>query len=189
MLSRRIPGRHRCGAFSSGAGCQERHGKPEYEFNRRFAEEIIERAKVSSALQLVLLNPSAQRVGLVQRPQEAARRDVDLLLSIHHDLANKKYMRQWEHKGRVLEYTDAFSGFSLFVWDEGPYFKQSVAIATLIGKYLRSAGVPPTLHQSGADSGENRQLLSCEFVSECGAVCRSQACHDAGRAARSRCDR
>lgn len=144
-------------------GARSATGKFEYEFNRRFAEETIERAKASSALQLVRLNPSAQRVGLVQRPQEAARRDVDLLLSIHHDSANKKYMRKWEHNGRVLEYTDAFRGFSLFVWDEGPHFKQSMAIATLIGKYLRSAGVAPTLHHAEPIPGENRQLLNREF--------------------------
>jgi N-acetylmuramoyl-L-alanine amidase len=144
-------------------GATSATGRTEYEFNRRFAEELIERAKASPALRLVLLNPSAQRLGLVQRPQEAARRDVDLLLSIHHDSANNRYMRKWEHNGRVLEYTDAFRGFSLFVWGEGPHFKQSRAIATLIGKYLRSTGVAPTLHHAEPIPGENRQLLDREF--------------------------
>ena len=49
------------------------------------------------------------------------------------------------------------------MWDEGPYFKQSMAIATLIGKYLRSAGVAPTLHHAEPIPGENRQLLNREF--------------------------
>jgi N-acetylmuramoyl-L-alanine amidase len=144
-------------------GATSARGRTEYEFNRRFAEELIERAKASPMLRLVLLNPSAQNVSLVQRPQEAARRDVDLLLSIHHDSANRKYMRKWEHNGRVLEYADAFRGFSLFVWGEGSHFRQSLAVATLIGKYLRSAGVAPTLHHAEPIPGENRQLLNREF--------------------------
>ena len=139
-------------------------GRPEYEFNKRFAEELIERGRAwSSSLELLLLNPSGRQIALRERPREAAARRVDLFVSIHHDSVNKKYKRRWEYQGRSLEYSDVYKGFSLFVWEQGPHLKQSIAIASLIGKYLRSAGLSPTLHHAEPIAGENRLLLNREL--------------------------
>ena len=151
------------GHSRTAPGAMSATGRPEYEFNKRFAEELIERGKTwSSALQLLLLNPSGREISLERRPREAADRKVDLFVSIHHDSVNKKYMRRWEHQGRSLEYSDVFKGFSLFVWEQGPHAKESIAIASLMGKYLRSAGVSPTLHHAEPIAGENRRLLNRE---------------------------
>jgi N-acetylmuramoyl-L-alanine amidase len=72
----------------------------------------------------------------------------------------KKYRRYWQHEGRRLAYSDAFKGYSLFVWEGSAHLKDSLAIATLIGSNLRSAGFAATLHHAEPIAGENRPLLN-----------------------------
>lgn len=133
-------------------------GKPEYEFNRRFAHELANRNS-SHSLDLIILNPTGDDLDLRQRPRIAAARKVDLLLSIHHDSVNQKYIKRWKHEGYDLKYSDDFRGYSLFIWDGAPHAQASIAIAKRLGKHLRSAGAVPTLHHAEPISGENRRLI------------------------------
>jgi N-acetylmuramoyl-L-alanine amidase len=136
-------------------------GKTEYEFNKRFADELVARSRAWRGVQLFML--SGTELGLRDRPEQAAERRADLFLSIHHDSVQKRYLQTWQHEGRRLAYSDVFKGYSLFVWERGPHFRDSVAIATLIGSNLRSAGFPATLHHAEPIAGENRPLLNREL--------------------------
>ncbi|NJO34734.1 MAG: N-acetylmuramoyl-L-alanine amidase, partial [Rhodospirillales bacterium] len=106
---------------------------------------------------------SGKRLGLQDRPHQAAQRRADVFLSIHHDSVQKKYRRHWEHEGRWLEYSDVFKGYSLFVWERSAYLKDSIAIATLIGSNLKRAGFSATMHHAEPIEGENRALLNREL--------------------------
>ena len=138
-------------------------GKTEYEFNKRFAEELMERSKASQLLKLVPLVTSGKDLDLLKRADLAAEKSSDIFLSIHHDHVNKKYLKVWEYNGRKLEYSDTFRGFSIFVWEQGRHFDESIALASLIGRRLTSSGVSPTMHHAEQIPGENRKLLSRDF--------------------------
>jgi N-acetylmuramoyl-L-alanine amidase len=133
-------------------------GKTEWAFNKRFAEELLARGKAWPALHLFAL--TGENLDLRERPLQAARRGADLFLSIHHDSVQKKYKQYWQHEGKWQEYSDLFKGYSLFVWEGSPHLKDSIAVATLIGSNLRSAGFAPTLHHAEPIPGENRPLLN-----------------------------
>ena len=135
-------------------------GKSEYEFNKRFADELINRSKEFRALQMFVLQSGNE---LKSRPNEAAHRGADVFLSIHHDSVNRKYMQLWQYQGRWRQHSDVFKGFSLFVWEHGKHFKSSLAVATLVGKNLQSAGFSATLHHAEPIAGENRLLLNREL--------------------------
>jgi N-acetylmuramoyl-L-alanine amidase len=146
----------------SAPGALSATGRREYDFNRRFAAELLERAAAWRALDVFLLNASGKAISLAQRPNEAAERRADLFLSIHHDSVTKKYVRYWEHNGRRLEYSDAFTGFSLFIAESGAHAGESRAIATLMGNNLRTAGLVATQHHAEPIPGENRRLLDAK---------------------------
>ena len=40
---------------------------------------------------------------------------MDLFISIHHDSVRLRYLSQWEHEGETRNYSDFFSGYSVFV--------------------------------------------------------------------------
>ena len=128
-------------------------GKAEYAFNARFVDELLERSRAWPALDLFVLNPAGGLINLASRPAEAADRNADAFLSIHHDHVNRKYIRYWQHNGKTYQHSDAFEGYSLFVAEGGPNAKDSFAIAKLIGKNLKAAGLVPTLHHAEPISG------------------------------------
>jgi N-acetylmuramoyl-L-alanine amidase len=145
------------GHSKSRPGARSATGKWEHDFNRRFAEELVAQAGSWPDLDLLVL--TGDKLSLRERPQQAAQRGAELLLSIHHDSVQPKYMQPWQHEGRKLEHSDAFRGYSLFVSEDGAHSADSLAAATLIGRQLRQAGFAPTLHHAEPIPGENRKLL------------------------------
>lgn len=138
-------------------------GKSEYFFNRRFAVELLARADAWPGLTLILLDDTGSQIGLRQRALNAARSGAKVLLSIHHDSVNQKYMRTWERDGRKLQYSDAFSGFSLFVSEDSNHFVHSYALAKAISHNLVLGGRSPTLHHAELIPGESRKLLDVKL--------------------------
>jgi N-acetylmuramoyl-L-alanine amidase len=49
-----------------------------------------------------------------------------------------KFKEKWEFAGKKLEYSDRFSGYSLFVSKENPHFETSLQLARLIGRELKA---------------------------------------------------
>ena len=148
------------GHSKSVPGAKSATGKLEYDFNRRFADELLQRAGELPALDLVLLEPSGRRLGLQERAKLASDHKASAFLSIHHDSVQRKYLSHWVLGGKVIEYSDVFSGFSLFVWQQNGYSAASLKLATAIGRNLTTAGFIPTLHHAEPIKGENRQLLN-----------------------------
>jgi N-acetylmuramoyl-L-alanine amidase len=138
-------------------GARSATGKAEHDFNGRFAEELVALSEGWPDLELFLL--TGAKLSLAERPEQAAQRGAGLLLSIHHDSVSPKYIQHWEHDGRRLAYSDAFKGYSLFVWEDGAHGGASIAAATLVGKSLRQAGFSPTMHHAEPIAGESRKLV------------------------------
>lgn len=144
-------------------GATSATGKKEYDFNRRFALELMERAKSRPTLRLIMLNAAEAEVTLEDRPREAARHKAGVFLSIHHDAVNHKYIRKWIYREREQRYSDAFTGHSLFIWDTGSHVAESLVVATAIGQRLKAAGFTPTGHHAEPIPGENRPWVSKEL--------------------------
>lgn len=142
-------------------GARSATGKWEYDFNRRFAEELVTSSESWPDMELFML--TSEKLSLLGRPDQAARKGADFFLSIHHDSVQRKYIRLWWHEGRWREFSDTFKGYSLFVWEDSTHGNESIAAAKLIGRNLRQAGFSPTLHHAEPIAGENRRLLDREL--------------------------
>lgn len=140
-------------------GATSARGKTEYEFNSRFAQELVARARDEDGLDLFLLDPEARRTGLSQRPMHAKELDAHVFLSIHHDHVNSRYLKSWKFHGKHLKYADVFRGYSLFVSEQNADANSSLALAQAVGRSLAARGLTPTLHHAEKIPGESRLLI------------------------------
>lgn len=141
-------------------GADSARGKPEYEFNRRYALELLQMQNKWTGLSLFLLETSGKALSLQDRPRLADQAKAEVFLSIHHDSVVQKYVSHWQYNGRFLEYSDVFSGFSLFVYQNSKNFVESDKLANIIGEMMVKIGRKPTLHHAEPIRGEGRQLLN-----------------------------
>ena len=101
-------------------------------------------------------------LGSTQLFDRAARANAikpDLFLSLHHDSVQPRFLSQWTYEGRSLEYSDKFSGYSIFVASNNTFSKLSLAFATRLSDALLAAGLSYSLHHAANIEGENRTLL------------------------------
>ena len=80
----------------------------------------------------------------------------DLLLSIHHDSVQEKFLAPWMAQGVERRFSDRYAGFSLFVSRKNPQLARSLACASSIGAELRRAGFKPSLYHAEPIRGESK---------------------------------
>ena len=144
---------------SKQRGALSARGVREFEFNDRFARELVAAAASQLRLDLFLISPDKDDVGLTERPQLAAAGGADVFISIHHDSAQLAYFQPWTFDGVERRHAAGIRGYSLFVSKENPHFAKSTDLARAIGNNFRAAGARPTLHHAEPIKGENRELL------------------------------
>jgi N-acetylmuramoyl-L-alanine amidase len=126
-------------------GAISAHGNPEYGYNLALANLAMTQLVEAGFRQTTLLLVRGRGYGqLAQRAEIANRSAPDLLLSIHHDSTRERYIKTWEFAGVRRNYSDKFSGHSLFVSLKNRHYRQSVEFAKLIGRELASAGLQYT---------------------------------------------
>ena len=108
---------------------------------------------------IILINENGAIDNLISRPQEANAVPVNLLISIHHDSVQPKYLSMWKFDGRELRYSDHFRGFSIFVSRKNGSAEKSISFAKYLGDSFLAAQLKPTLHHAEPIPGENRELL------------------------------
>lgn len=151
------------GHTAANSGATSASGKTEHSFNQRFALELVEDSRAFPALEFFMLEPPDDGASLRERPQQAAKTGADIILSIHHDAVNDKYMRDGMEGGVARRYSDAFRGYSLFVSSGNSQFSESLRMARAIGHNLKSLGFLQSLHHAEPIQGENRKLLDWEY--------------------------
>ena len=132
-------------------GATSASGYPEYNFNRRFAESLLDAlGKVGqTTIDLHSFDPN---LSLQDRPTRAG--DAAFFLSIHHDSIQQRFLDQ----GRATD----FAGFSVFVSRRNPRYEESLVCALAIGEAMHAAGELPSLYHAEPVTGENRPLLDRE---------------------------
>jgi N-acetylmuramoyl-L-alanine amidase len=140
-------------------GAVSARGVPEYAFNARMAGSLRERLSARGYQKVLIINGDGTIGSLEARADAANAAPVDLLVSIHHDSVQPKYLSRWKQGGRNLDYSDRFRGFSIFVSRKNGAVERSIAFAKLLGDSLLAAGLDPTLHHAEPIPGEGRELL------------------------------
>ncbi len=126
-------------------GAISAHGNPEYGYNLSLANLAMAELIDAGFRQTTLLLVKGKGYGqLAQRAEIANRVAPDLLLSIHHDSTRERYISRWEFAGVERNYSDKFSGHSLFVSIKNKFYKRSVDFAKLLGRELATAGLQYT---------------------------------------------
>jgi N-acetylmuramoyl-L-alanine amidase len=141
------------GHFLAEPGAISARGVTEFEYNRTLALELDAALREAGHRTLLIGEDGAAR-DLHRRAPRAA--GADLLISIHHDSVQPRYLAYWEHEGRLLRYSTGFSGFSLFVSRANPGLDTSLRCASAIGERLRRAGFAPSRYHADPVRGENR---------------------------------
>lgn len=134
-------------------GAVSARGVPEFDFNLKLALAVAaELEKAGVAVRLIGADGLADDLRARAPQAEGAR----LLLSIHHDAVQPKYLRQWTFGGELRPYSDRFRGHSLFISSRNPQEARSLHCAARIGRALRGAGFVPTRHHAEPIEGEAR---------------------------------
>ena len=134
-------------------GVVSAHGKPEYDFNRRLAQELASRlwADGFERTEVVIQTDS----DLPRRARDLSSRKPNLMLSLHHDSVQDKYLKTGELDGQIRTYTEGFHGYSIFVSRDNAYLDDSERFAKMLGGALLAQGLKPTFHHH---EQENRPI-------------------------------
>jgi len=128
-------------------------GVTEFEYNLALAREI-EVALKHAGHRTLLIGDDGLAEDLGKRAPRAA--SMDLFISIHHDSVQPRFLSTWEYEGDVRQYSDLFSGFSLFVSRANAHLESSLKCASAIGTALQRAGFKPSRYHADPIVGENR---------------------------------
>ncbi|OPY80230.1 MAG: N-acetylmuramoyl-L-alanine amidase AmiA precursor [Syntrophorhabdus sp. PtaU1.Bin153] len=143
------------GHTKKNGGATSATGVSEYVFNRTVAESLIQELKKGGFTRSFLIGDSS----LNGRAATANRKNASLLLSIHHDSVQPRYLSRWIHGGCTRLYCDKYGGFSIFYSQENGAAEQSILFATLLATEILKEGLRPSLHHAEKIEGENRELV------------------------------
>ena len=141
-------------------GAVSARGATEYEFNLRLATQIVQALLDQGfAKTTLLITTDPKRSGLLQRTDRANKMGADLFLSIHHDSVPKKFIEKWEYEGAKRVFSDRFPGHSVFISNDNPDRAASLLFGQLIGRELKTRGLPYTPHYVEPFMGNRRRVL------------------------------
>lgn len=140
-------------------GATSSRGNTEFSFNYKVATMLVENLKKRGFFKSFLINQNGEINDLAERTGIANERNAKLLISVHHDSVQPKYLSNWQFDGKQYFHCDLFRGFSIFYSEKNPYASISLAFAETLGRQLISNGFIPSLHHSEPIEGENRELI------------------------------
>ena len=147
------------GHTPQAGGALSARGVDEYQFNLALANEINDHLLSGGfAATSVMLTEGAQR-NLEQRADRANRMPADLLISIHHDSVQDRYLCPWKYNEREYSYSDRFKGYSVFVSYANGHSEESRRFAVALAQALKGHGLDFTTHHAEKIQGENRELI------------------------------
>ena len=146
------------GHYMDKPGATSARGLTEYSFNRALVGAVDSRLR-ESGLRTELIGGDGLAADLAARPRRAREAGALLFLSVHHDSARERFLRNWEYEGQPRKYLDdRFQGFSLFVSRQNPQWRQALDCASALGAQLRAAGFKPSRYHADPLLGEAREF-------------------------------
>lgn len=143
-------------------GAVSARGKGEYGYNANMANLLLRRLRANGYLLSFIINADGRDMTLRERADLANARNANLLISIHHDSVQPKYLKAWTYGGAEHRYTDSHEGYSLFYSGLNQQHARSLLLAGSLGGSLRQAGFSPALHHAEKIPGEARNLVDAE---------------------------
>jgi N-acetylmuramoyl-L-alanine amidase len=139
-------------------GAISARGVAEFDFNRALVLALDARLR-AAGYRTALIAIEGQTTDLASRPHRAQEAGAALFISVHHDSARERFLRDWEYEGKPRKYLDQrFAGFSLFVSRQNPQWRQALDCASAIGAGLKAAGFKPSRYHADPVLGENREF-------------------------------
>jgi N-acetylmuramoyl-L-alanine amidase len=136
-------------------------GTAELDYNDAFVALLWPKL-VRAGFRVEVTRRPGQELGLEARAARGA--GGWLLLSIHHDSAQDRFLARADREGKeAYRATRPLRGYSLFVSGQNARFAASVRAAQVLGRSLRALGRPPALHHAEPIPGESRPLLDPEL--------------------------
>ena len=140
-------------------GTRSARGISEYSFNLQQAAALIKSARRDfPGIDAFIINKSGQNISLRRRAALAHKAGARIFISVHHDSAQKRYLRPWLFNGKKLDHTPSISGFSLFI-SPRQQNQHSHQLARLIASQFKKSGRKPSDHHAESIPGERRLLL------------------------------
>jgi N-acetylmuramoyl-L-alanine amidase len=95
---------------------------------------------------------------LAKRARDLSSRKPDIMLSLHHDSVQDKYLTTAMLDGQMRTYTNGFHGYSIFISRDNAHLDASERFARLLGSEMRAQApeLTPTYHH---EVQENRQVF------------------------------
>jgi N-acetylmuramoyl-L-alanine amidase len=148
------------GHSSDAPGATSARGVSEFKFNLALSNAIHQslRGRGFSRVRVMRSSGSGSS-SLVARGRKATQSGADVLLSVHHDSVQPQFLRDGVVDGRKSRYSTEFEGYSLFISQKNRHSRQSLRLAHLIGRRLKSGGLSFSTHHSAAIPGENRRII------------------------------
>jgi N-acetylmuramoyl-L-alanine amidase len=145
-------------------GAISARGKTEYQFNRALALDLAEALQARKAT-VHILNEVGEEISLGGRSARLAAVSDGIILSLHHDSVQPKYLERQVVDGKATRFTryPKARGYSLFVSGRSPAYAASERLASAIGGELRRAGFAPSMHHAEPIKGENRPVLDARL--------------------------
>ena len=130
------------GHTAASEGATSARNVAEFVFNLRLGQQIEEKLKAEGFAEArLLVTEGKARPSLVKRVAAANNLQANLFLSIHHDSVPNKFLEKWEFEGKKSYFSDRFSGYSVFVSENNPDFKTSLAFAELVAREMKAEGL------------------------------------------------
>ena len=141
------------GHYFKKPGVISARGVAEFQYNLQLAQEVeAALRKAGHVTRMIGENGMAEDLG--SRAPRA--RGMDLFISIHHDSVQPRFLSTWEYEGGARNYSDRFSGYSLFVSRLHPDPGKSLKCASAIGAALKQAGFTASRYHADPILGESR---------------------------------
>ncbi len=147
------------GHSASAPGATSVRGTAEVDYNDAFVALLAPRL-ARAGFRVEVTRRPGEELDLGERAARASAAGCWLLLSIHHDSAQERFLQREEREGReAFRATRPIRGYSLFVSGLNPRYPLSVRAAEALARHLLALGRPPTLHHAEPIPGEGRPLL------------------------------
>lgn len=143
-------------------GATSARGIPEFAFNVALGRDAAAALAEAGFPVHRIIVPGRGREQLSRRVAAAKALSPALVISIHHDSVQERYLKPWRFAGQPRRYSDRFTGHSIFVSRANPQFEQSLAFAQMLGRGLAAAGLRFSAHHAENIPGENRETLDAE---------------------------